>query len=85
MFIIENAIPFRNGTLIQGKFTISHPTLNPGEQLLIEKAGQRIGMAKFNGILSVNYLRGPSNPMYHISIAFDGDYHELPGASFRLL
>jgi hypothetical protein len=83
MFLVENSIPFQNGVLVQGHFQVQHPQLLPGEQLLAEKNGQRVGIVKFNGILNANFTRDPKNPLYHISVAFPGPYQALLGATLR--
>jgi len=33
--------------------------------------------------VSVNYTRGASNPMYHISVGYDGDYRDLIGTTLE--
>lgn len=87
MFLIENAIPFRNGVLIQGKFQVVGPKVVPGEQLVATKDGQRVGMVRLFGILSANYTHDPSNPRYHISVGCekDQDYRALIGATLTKL
>lgn len=83
MFLIENAIPFRNGILIQGKFQVPIPQVVPGEQLLATKDGQRVGIVRLFGILSANFTHNPANPRYHISVGYekDQDYRKLIGAT----
>lgn len=83
MFLIDNAIPFKNGVLIQGKFQVSNPKVLPGEQLLATKDGQRVGIVRMFGILSANYTHDPANPRYHISVGCekDQDYRRLIGAT----
>jgi len=83
MFQIENSIPFRNGVLVQGHFSVQSPQLFPGEQLLAEKDGERVGIVRFIGILSANFTHNPANPRYHISVAFQGPYQVLIGATLR--
>lgn len=83
MFLVENSIPFRNGVLVQGRFQASHPQLVPGEQLLVEKNGQRVGIVRFIGILNANFSHNPTNPRYHISVAFQGSYQALLGSTLR--
>lgn len=87
MFLIENAIPFRNAVLIQGKFQAANPKIFPGDQLIATKDGQRVGMVRMFGILSANYTHDPSNPRYHISIGCEKnqDYRELIGATLTKL
>lgn len=81
MFLIDNSIPFRNGILIQGHFQTQHPQLTPGDQLIAERDGKRIGIVRFVGILNANFTHNPSNPRYHISVAFDGPFQALQGAT----
>jgi hypothetical protein len=87
MFLIENAIPFRNGMMIQGRFQISSPKVLPGEQFVATKDGRRVGMVRMFGILSANYTHDPSNPRYHISVGCekDQDYRALIGATLTKL
>jgi hypothetical protein len=81
MFLVDNSIPFRNGVLIQGHFQVISPQLVPGEQMIAEKDGQRIGVVRFMGILSANFTHNPANPRYNISVGFDKDYRLLQGAT----
>jgi hypothetical protein len=81
MFLVDNAIPFRNGTLIQGYFNVQNPQITPGEQLLAIKDGQEVGIVRFIGILSANFTHNPANPRYHISVGFDKDYRSLIGST----
>jgi hypothetical protein len=81
MFLIENSIPFRNGVLIQGHFQVASPQIVPGDQLLAEKDGKRVGIVRFMGILSANFTHNPANPRYHISVGFDQDYRLLQGCT----
>lgn len=81
MFLIDNAIPFRNGVLIQGHFQIPNPQIVPGEQLLATKDGKQIGIVRFIGILNANFTHNAANPRYHISVGFDQDYRTLIGST----
>jgi len=83
MFLVENSIPFQNGILVQGHFQVPQPQLVPGDQLLAEKNGQRVGIVRFIGILNANFSHNPTNPRYHISVAFPGPYQALLGATLR--
>jgi hypothetical protein len=85
MFLVENSIPFRNGVLIQGHFQVTGPQLVPGDQLIAEKDGKRVGLVRFMGILNANFSHNPSNPRYHLSVAFDSDYRLLQGATLSKL
>jgi hypothetical protein len=83
MFLVDNAIPFRNGVLIQGHFNVQSPQLVPGEQLLAIKDGKQIGIVRFIGILNANFTHNPTNPRYHISIGFEKNknYRSLIGST----
>lgn len=85
MFLIDNAVPFRNGVLIQGHFTQSGVKLLPGETCLAEKNGVRVGIVRFMGILNANFSHNPCNPRYHISVGFEGDCRNLIGCTLSLL
>ena len=87
MFLIDNAVPFRNGVLIQGRFQIPNPQVVPGEQLLATKEGQRLGLVRMFGILSAGFTENPANPKYHISVGYekDKDYRNLIGATLSKL
>jgi hypothetical protein len=87
MFLIENAIPFRNGVVIQGKFQVQNPKMFPGDQFLAIKNDQRVGMVRMFGILSANFTHDPSNPRYHISVGCEKgqDYRALIGATLTKL
>lgn len=85
MFLIENSIPLRNGMIIRGRFQVEKPQLAPGDQLIAEKDDQRIGLVRFIGVISANYTHEPTNPRYHLSVAFDGPYQLLTGAILRKL
>ena len=85
MFLIDNSIPFRNGVLIQGHFQVSRPQITPGDQLIASKDGQQVGLVRFMGILNANFSHNPSNPRYHISVGFNGDYRLLQGATLTKL
>lgn len=82
MFLVENAIPFQNATLVQGKFTVNSPNLLPGDMFLVEKDGIRIGMARFLALVNAKYSHNPQNPKYNITVGFDKDYRLLIGATF---
>lgn len=81
MFLIDNSIPFRNGILVQGRFTVNHPEIAPGDMFVAEKDGARLGIVRFVGILSAGFTQSKENPRYHLSVAFDGDYRALTGAT----
>lgn len=83
MFLIENIIPCRNGIIAQGKFTIPHPTLVPGQQLIAAFQNKRIGLVRFVATISVHYSWGKENPRCQLSIAFDGDYKSLIGSELQ--
>ena len=82
MFQVENAVPFRNGMILRGRFTVPGVRLLPGEVLVVEDTSQ---MVRFNGVMNANYTHDPSNPRYHISVAFDGDYQSLVGKTLKKL
>jgi len=82
MFLVENSIPLRNGIILQGHFTPGH-AIKPGDQLLAEKDGRRVGMVRFVGIINANFLQDSANPRYHLSVAFEGPYQALVGATLR--
>lgn len=81
MFLIDNAIPFKNAVLIQGKFQVQNPEIVPNEQLLVIRDGQQVGMVRVFGILSANFTHNPSNPRYHIAVGYSNDYRTLIGAT----
>lgn len=81
MFLIDNSIPFRNGIVVQGRFTVNHPEIQPGDMFIAERDGVRVGIVRFIGILSANFTQSKENPRYHVSVAFDGDYRVLAGAT----
>ncbi len=83
MFEIENAIPFRNAKVIQGHFTVTHPKFQLGDSFLAKRDGEKVGLVRILAIVSVNYTRGASNPMYHISVGYDGDYRDLVGTTLE--
>lgn len=83
MFQIENAIPFRNATLIQGHFTVSSPKFGLGDSFLAKRGDARIGLVRILAIVSANYTRNAANPLYHISVGFDGDYRSLIGCTLE--
>lgn len=85
MFTIDNSIPFRNGVLIQGHFNSPGVQLVPGEQLLAEKDGERVGIVRFFGVINASFTHNPTNPLYHISVGFDKDYRLLIGATLSKL
>lgn len=82
MFLIENAIPFKNGMCIQGKFQTPGIVLNPGDQFAAIKNGIQVGIVLFRGIMGVNYTHDPKNPRYHLSVGCgDCDYRALIGTT----
>lgn len=81
MFLIDNAVPFKNAVLIQGKFQVPNPKVVPDEQFLVIRDGQQVGMIRLFGILSANFTHNPSNPRYHIAVGYDKDYRTLIGAT----
>lgn len=83
MFQVENAIPFQNAKVIQGHFTVQHPKFQIGNSFLAKKNGEKVGLVRILAIVSANYTRNPSNPMYHISVGFDGDYRKLVGCTLE--
>jgi hypothetical protein len=87
MFLIDNAVPFRNAVLIQGRFQIPNPQVVPGEQLIATQNGSQIGLIRLFGILSANYTHDAANPRYHISVGVekDFDYRKLIGATLNKL
>ncbi len=87
MFLIDNAVPFRNAVLIQGHFQTEHPRIMLGDQLIATKDGKQVGMVRIYGILNANFSHNPSNPRYHISVGFEKekDYRVLIGATLNKL
>lgn len=87
MFLIDNAVPFRNGVLVQGHFQVPNPQIVPGEQMIAKKDDQQVGMVRISGILNANFSHNPSNPRYHISVGFEKekDYRVLIGATLNKL
>jgi len=87
MFLIDNAIPFRNGVLVQGHFQVPNPQLNYGDQFIATKDDQQVAMVRFHGILNANFTHNPANPRYHISVGVEKnfDYRKLIGATLNKL
>lgn len=85
MFDIRNSIPFKNGIMIQGKFTVPQPKAKPGDIFEAFLGDVRIGMVRLTGILDAGYMANPKNPEYKLAVSYPGDYRSLIGATLRKL